>query len=103
MSDTWEFRDKGVPLEMGVREERGKYYGPVQQNHTSIGMIWGGVLMQAGQAGRWMPGEPIPPELVALMMVGVKLSREAFRHKADNGVDAKNYWCFADEISERRG
>jgi hypothetical protein len=83
-----------------IREERGSHYGPVECNHLSIGYIWGGLLMQAVESKRWKAGEPIPPELVTLMMVGVKLSREAFKHKDDNIVDGKNYLDFTGELSE---
>ena len=86
-----------------IREERGSYYGDVQRNHESIGAIWSGILGQAVMAGRWAHGERIPPEIVCLMMVGVKLSREAYRHKDDNIVDAKVYIDFVDELSTDRG
>jgi hypothetical protein len=56
--------------------------------------------MQAIESKRWKAGDPIPAEFVTLMMVGVKLSREAFRHKKDNVVDGKNYLDFTGELSE---
>ena len=83
-----------------IRQDRGVDYGPVDVNHTSIGHIWGGILMQAIESKRWKAGDPLPAELVTLMMVGVKLSREAFRHKKDNIVDGKNYLDFTGELSE---
>ena len=88
-------RDKGA----AVRLERGADYGDVRLNHASIGAIWGGILLQAMSANRWHIGEALPPELVTLMMVGVKLSREAYRHKEDNIVDGKNYLDFTQEVS----
>lgn len=93
----------GVMVISDIREERGQYYGDVQRNHESIGLIWTGILGQAVMSGRWAHGEPIPPEIVCLMMVGVKLSREAYRHKDDNILDAKNYIDFASELSSDRG
>ena len=86
-----------APLDR-LRDDRGKFYGPVLVNHASIGAIWGGVLAQAVAGGRWKAGDVVPPEIVCLMMVGVKLSRESFRHKTDNIDDAQNYLEFADEI-----
>ena len=83
-----------------LRQERGRDYGPVRENHIAIGMIWGGILLQGFMAGRWIPGEPVPPELVTLMMAGVKASREAFKHKADNVLDARNYLAFTGELAE---
>ena len=82
-----------------IREERGSYYGDPTINHSSIGAIWAGILLQALSSGRWKAGETLPPELVCLMMAGVKLSREAFRHKDDNIVDAKVYMDFVGEMS----
>jgi hypothetical protein len=86
--------------QVNLREDRGAYYGPVATNHISIGMIWGGILTQAVQADKWIPGQPLPARLVTLMMTGVKMSREAFRHKQDNVDDAKVYWDFTKELSE---
>ena len=92
----------GQPETAKLRQERGEYYGDIRRNHESIGLIWAGILGQAVMAGRWAHGEPIPPEIVCLMMVGVKLSREAFRHKQDNIIDAKNYADFASELAEEK-
>lgn len=85
-----------------IREARGRYYGPSRRNHESIGQIWAGILGQAVMAGRWSHGTPIPPEIVCLMMVGVKLSREAYNHLHDNVVDARNYLDFVEEMSDER-
>ena len=82
-----------------IREERGSRYGNVYINHASIGEIWAGILLQAQSSGRWAVGQSIPPEIVCLMMVGVKLSREAYRHTDDNIVDGKIYLDFVDEMS----
>jgi hypothetical protein len=88
-----------MSVEEKLRAERGAKYGPVRQNHRSIGLIWTGILIQAG----WTPpsSEPtLPPEKVTLMMTGVKLSREAYQHLPDNIHDGKNYLSFAGELSE---
>jgi hypothetical protein len=65
-------------------------------------MIWGGILAQAMTGGRWLPGENIPAELVTLMMAGVKVSREAFRHQPDNVLDARNYIAFTGELGDAK-
>ena len=85
-----------------IKQERGKKYGPVSINHRSIGMGWGGILLQSFMAGRWKPGDPLPPEIVTLMMTFVKASREAYQHTEDNVDDAVNYWRFTEELSEAR-
>lgn len=65
---------------------RGAYYDSPLPNFERTGLIWSGVLFS-----KLKDGERITPEDVALCMVGVKLSREAFRHKRDNIVDAHGY------------
>ena len=91
--------DAGESKSGSLRAERGSYYGDPLINHASIGAIWSGILVQAMSSGRWRPGETIPADLVCLMMVGLKLSREAYRHKDDNILDARVYLEFVDEIA----
>lgn len=84
-----------------LRKDRGEKYGPVRQNHQSIGLIWTGILIQAG----WTPPPTtpiLPPELATLMMVGVKCSREAYEHLTDNIDDGQNYLAFTGELSEEQ-
>lgn len=78
-----------------LRDERGGTYGPVEQNHRTIGMQWGGILTHAG----WKPGEPVSARVVCLMMVALKLNREAYCHQQDNIDDGVNYLNFAGECS----
>ena len=80
-----------------LRKDRGEKYGPVRQNHQSIGLIWTGILIQAG----WTT-PVLPPELATLMMVGVKCSREAHGHLSDNIDDGQNYLAFTGELSEEQ-
>lgn len=87
--------DRGLELQ----QERGQDYGPVEVNHRGIGMHWGAILFQAFTSGRWRPGDAIPPELVTLCMVCVKVNREAYRHKQDNVDDGRNYLRFTGELS----
>ena len=70
-----------------VHGVRGEDYGHPRENFTQTGRIWGGIL------SNWHPGIPdIPPDLVALMMVGSKISRETNHHKRDNCVDGAGYF-----------
>jgi hypothetical protein len=89
---------KEVPAD-AIRKERGSRYGDITINHSSIGAIWGGILLQAMSGGRWVPGNTVPPEVVCLMMAGVKLSRESYAHTPDNIVDGKIYLDFVGELS----
>ena len=64
-----------------VHGVRGEDYGHPRDNFTQTGRMWGAIL-----------GIPdIPPELVALMMVAGKISRETNHHKRDNCVDMAGY------------
>ena len=78
-----------------IRKDRGEKYGPVKENHDTIGMQWGGILSHSG----WRPGQPIPGRVVCLMMVAVKLNREAYHPQQDNIDDGHNYLTFAGELS----
>lgn len=82
-----------------IRAKRGQKYGPVKENHETIGMQWGGILSHSG----WMPGEPIPARIVCLMMVALKLNREAYSPQEDNIHDGINYLNFAGEIADGEG
>lgn len=56
-------------------------YGSPKQNFTAIGRIWGALLN--------IPD--IAPEIVAIMMAGLKLARQSNVHKMDNLVDVIGY------------
>lgn len=81
--------DTELPHEEAARivlGPRGAFYDTPLRNLGRTGLIWTGVLY-----GRLKPGEIISAEDVALCMVGVKLARQAFRHKRDNLTDAHGY------------
>lgn len=80
-----------------VRGPRGDYYDTPFENFTRIGRIWSGVLHS-----KLRDGEQVTPEDVALCMIGVKMSREAFRHKRDNIVDMHGYLLTLDDVVEER-
>ena len=64
-----------------VHSDRGTAYGPPDQDFARTGKMWGAVL-----------GIPdVSPRLVALCMVALKVSREAYQHKRDNLTDMAGY------------
>ena len=65
-------------------------YGDASGNLAAIGAMWAEVLGI----------DPIPADLVALMMVGLKLVRASGRNNRDDLVDAVAYLMLADDIRE---
>jgi hypothetical protein len=76
---------------------RGAYYGTPLKNLGATGLIWTGLL-----ASKLRDGQEITAEDVALCMVGLKLSREANRHKRDNITDSHGYLMTIEMIREER-
>ena len=75
-----------------VHGDRGASYGHPIDDYTRTGRIWGAIL-----------GVPdIDPRLCALMMAGVKVSRECHKPKRDNRVDLAGYAECAQMIAERQ-
>jgi len=64
-----------------VSGERQWAYAHPKDNCTRIGEIWGIILEQ----------EPIKPEVVGLMMIGLKIARQIHRPTKDNLVDIAGY------------
>lgn len=67
-----------------VNGERLADYGTPRQNYEGIAKVWSGILSPILK-------RDITPEEAALMMVGLKLQRQAMKHKRDNLVDAHGY------------
>jgi len=65
-------------------EDRSRDYGHPLINHQRIAAIWNVQLAGILTA-------PITPRQVALMMIGLKLAREANTPKRDNLVDVAGY------------
>ena len=63
-------------------------------NCTRISQIWSTILEL---------DPPIPPEKVALMMVGLKIAREIHRHTRENLVDMAGYIECIEMIIKERG
>lgn len=59
-------------------------YGSPRANYAGIAKVWSGLLSS-------VLSRDITPEEAALMMVGLKLQREAHKSKRDNLVDAHGY------------
>lgn len=78
-----------------IREERQKVYGDPKENHTGIAMIWAPQLQPHWEAIRDM--KPLPPHVVALLMVGLKYDRMRLAFHDDNYVDLRNYLRFAED------
>jgi hypothetical protein len=66
--------------------DRQGVYGHPKEDFARTALIWTGILRE-----RLKPGLQIRPEDVPLCMIGVKLAREAHRHKRDNPVDIAGY------------
>lgn len=67
-----------------VNGERQADYGTPRENYEGIAKVWSGILSQILK-------RDITPEEAALMMVGLKVQRQAMKHKRDNLVDAHGY------------
>lgn len=79
--------------DMLVNGARQADYGHPIEDFTRTGRIWGAIL-----------GTPdVPPDKVALCMVGVKISREVNKPKRNNRVDMAGYTATLDMVRERQG
>lgn len=68
-----------------IEGEKRDEYGSTQESFNAIANIWNGIL-RTGKSGI-----TITPQDVALMMIGLKLYREGYKHKIDNLVDIVGY------------
>jgi hypothetical protein len=71
-----------------VNGDRQADYGSPKANYEAIAAVFTGVLRSKLRV-------PISAKEAALCMVGVKIAREAHKHKRDNLVDAHGYLLVA--------
>lgn len=76
-----------------IMAKRQEVYGEPKANHKNIAQIWAGLLQP--WAHRIARGDPLPPHVVALLLVGLKYSRMRYVFHDDNFMDAHNYEMFA--------
>lgn len=74
-----------------TQTDRRSVYPPPRDDFTRVGRMWAAILD--------LP-EPVPPRVVGLMMIAVKISRETHRHKRDSVVDIAGYAACIQEIEE---
>jgi len=84
--------DEAAELVLG---DRSKAYGDPTDNFESIAQCWSGLLFHKLK-------KPITAEEAALLMVGLKLCREMYLHKADNPRDAAGYLLVHEWIHEKK-
>lgn len=82
------YADKAAELVLG---ERNASYGTPAEDYAKTATMWTGFLTHKLR-------EPITPKEAVLMMALLKISREAYRHKPDNIIDAHGYLFCAEWI-----
>ena len=82
---------------LAVVEDRQAKYGSPQSNFADIGSLVQTVLKE-----KLKDGTIVHSTDVALIMIGVKLSREAFKHSRDNIIDIIGYAECLDRIYEQK-
>jgi len=82
--------DQAKAIVAGARQ---RDYGTPERNLEKIGKVWG-ALLGIGD---------IPPRMVALLMTGLKLVRDAFRNGDDNITDAHGYLLMIEQIGGKNG
>lgn len=86
-----------------VSGDRQGDYGHPFLDFQRTGFMAGGLLHEwAKEAGKSETPIALPPELVALFMVLVKISREVNKPKADNVIDGCGYFRTLELVYEYR-
>jgi hypothetical protein len=82
-----------------VHGGRQQDYGHPFDDFSRSGQMWGAILSDWATSGERI----IPPHLVGLCMVAVKISRELNHRKRDNRVDIAGYAETLQLVAEREG
>lgn len=82
------YADEAASLVLGDRNES---YGTPAEDYAKTATMWTGFLTHKLR-------EPITPKEAVLMMALLKISREQFRPKPDNLIDAHGYLLCAEWI-----
>jgi hypothetical protein len=80
-----------------VYGDRQKAYSHPARDYAKTAKMWTGILLE-----KLLPGEEISPTEAVLMMAAMKISREVFKHKRDNLVDAAGYIACAERIEDAK-
>lgn len=76
-----------------LRASRGAVYGDPKENHSLIAGQWAAILQPWGK--HISEGKPLPPHVIALCMVGLKLNRMRLSFHRDNYEDLGVYASMA--------
>lgn len=78
-----------------ISGDRQGAYGNAREDFAETAQIWTVVLRRRGLLAQ---GAEIDAHAVALCMVGLKLSREAYKPKDDNRTDGAGYFALAGDV-----
>ena len=81
-----------------VYGKRGTNYGDSREDWEFVGKRWTDLLSR--YFGMGIP--LIPPQIAALMMIDVKISRHLHQPKRDNLIDGAGYFEVMSQIEENR-
>lgn len=82
-----------------ISGDREGAYGPAREDFGATGRM---VTVLFERMGILAPGAVVDAHAVALVMVCVKLSREAHLPKEDNRVDGAGYFALAGDVLETK-
>lgn len=88
-----------TPQQKKIRKQRGKLYGEPKFNHTNLGLAFTAILQTHYEIT--LP-HPIPPHIVALMMVAFKATRASRNYQPDSHLDLANYNDFSREFQQSK-
>lgn len=93
--DRGEILDTAKALTFG---DRNTSYDAPLRNHQRIGILMGVVLEKYVETAN--PGDPVPPEITALLMAAMKLARlSAKPDHLDSAIDGAAYFSIAGELA----